>query len=72
VVLFLHSPSALQLLHDCHSNSPVPSLLGTQATVDYLQLLGRDNFALIKKYSKWVLEMDAEAGLKVECLCGVF
>jgi hypothetical protein len=56
---------ALQLLHDCHSNSPVPSLLGTQATVDYLQLLGRDNFALIKKYSKWVLEMDAEAGLKV-------
>lgn len=56
---------ALNVLFDCHRNSPTPSLEGISPTIKYLEMLGNANIDIVLHYSKWVLEENPEGGLKV-------
>ena len=59
------SSQALNVLFDCHRNSPTPSLEGISPTIKYLEMLGNANIDIVLHYSKWVLEENPEGGLKV-------
>ena len=58
---------ALELLHQFHKG-PTGPLSGVWPTIDYLQNLTKDHIDLILKYSKWVLKLNPDEGIKV-CVC---
>ncbi|CDS07231.1 hypothetical protein LRAMOSA01180 [Lichtheimia ramosa] len=59
----LHA-QALDLLERLGRQSEGP-LRGVLPTIRYLQRLGLEQFDLVLKYSKWVLEKDAEHGMDI-------
>ena len=66
IVLFPPHPTpALTLLFDCHKNPSTRTLEGISPTREYLKMLGNANIDIIFRFSVWVLEENAEGGLKV-------
>ena len=53
---------ALELLKSHFQDSPMS---GYEKTVQYLQHLGQDQLEIICEYARWVLQNDAELGLKI-------
>ena len=60
-----HSTPALTLLFDCHKHSFTRTLEGIRPTREYLKMLGNANIDIVFRFSVWVLEENAEGGLKV-------
>lgn len=55
---------ALELLHQFHKG-PTGPLSGVWPTIDYLQNVTKDHIDLILKYSKWVLKLNPDEGIKI-------